>query len=203
VGEQAQQRAIEAIKRSRQLCQGATVVYEIPGYDLTPEERVSLDWIEDEIRKAPAGDARVYDRVAGKNLDQLLQVLKDRLEGVRPISPTRLGIAFEEPDRPAVEAIIPEIHARTGFSIMCHGLSLLDFKKSRGVLFYWGAAEGKRLRQARLVVRGLLEAFFLAPPAKLVGQDEQLGEGLILRQKGEHFSVEDIRPFLQELGWAG
>lgn len=203
VGQQAQQRAIEAIQWSRRLCQGATVIYEIPGYDLTAEERVSLDWIEEDLRKAPADDERGYDRVAGKNLDQFLQVLRDRLEGVRPVRPTRLGIACEEPDRPAVDAIIPEIHARTGFSISCLGLSLLDFKKSRGVLFYWGAAEGKRLRQARQVVKGLLDALFLAPPAKPAGQEEQLGEGLILRQRGERFSVDDIRPFLQGLGWVG
>ena len=203
VGEQTQQRAIEAIQWSRQVCQGATVVYEIPGYDLTPAERVSLDWIEEDLRKATAGDPRVYDRVAGKNLDQFLQVLRDRLGGVPPVRPTRIGIACEETDRPAVEAIIPQIHARTGFSITCHGLSLLDFKKSRGVLFYWGAAEGKRLRQASLVAKGLLEAFFLAPPPKQASHEEQLGEGLILRQQGDHFSVDDIRPFLQNLGWVG
>jgi len=203
VGGQPKQREIEAIKWSRQICQGATVVYEIPGFDLTPEERVSLEWIEEDLGKAPASDPRVYDRVGGKNLDQFLQILGDRLQGVRPVRPTRVGIACEEIDRLAVEAIIPEIQARTRFSITCHGLSLLDFKKSRGVLFYWGAAEGKRLRQARPVANGLLQAFFLAPPPKPAGHQEQLGEVLVLRQQGDHFSVEDIRPFLQGLGWTG
>jgi len=202
-GGQAQERAIQAIQWSRQVCQGATVVYEIPGLDLTPEERISLEWIEEDLGKASAGDPRVYDRVAGKNLDQFLQILGDRLEGVRPVRPTQLGIACEETDRPAVDAIIPEIQARTRFSITCHGLSLLDFKKSRGVLFYWGAAEGRRLRQARLVASGLVQAFFLAPPPKLAGHEEQLGEALVLRQQGDRFSVEDIRPFLQGLGWMG
>jgi hypothetical protein len=203
VGQQAQQRAVESIQWSRDGCQGATVVYEIPGCDLTPAERVSLGWVDEDLRNTPAADTRVYDRLAGKNVDQLLQVLQDRLESVRPVRPTRLGIACEETDRPAVEAIIPEIQARTGFSIACLGLSLLDFKKSRGVLFYWGAAEGRRLRQARMVVNGLLEAFFLAPPAKLASDEEQLGEGLILRQQGDRFRVDDIRPFLQGLGWVG
>ena len=46
---QAQQRAIDAIRWSRQNCQGATVVYEVPGYDLTPGERVSLGWIEEDL----------------------------------------------------------------------------------------------------------------------------------------------------------
>jgi hypothetical protein len=203
VGQQAQQRAVEAIRWSRDGCQGATVVYEIPGCDQTPAERVSLGWVDEDLRNTPAGDTRVYDRLAGKNVDQLLQVLQDRLEGVRPVRPTRLGIACEETDRPAVEAIIPEIQARTGFSIACLGLSLLDFKKSRGVLFYWGAAEGRRLRQARVVATGLLEAFFLAPPPKLASDEEQLGGGLILRQQGDRFRVDDIRPFLQGLGWVG
>ena len=203
VGGQTEQRAIEAIECSRQECQGATVVYEIPGCNLTHEERLSLDWIAEDLRQATAGDPRGYDRVGGKNLDQFLQVLRDRLESVRPVPPTRLGIACEETDRPAVEAIVPEIHARTGFSVICHGLSLLDFKKSRGILFYWGAAEGRRLRQAQLITKGLHEAFFLAPPPKPVSPEEELGGGLILRQQGDHFRVDDIRPFLQGLGWVG
>lgn len=200
---QAQQRAIEAIQWSRQDCQGATVVYEVPGYNLTPAEQVSLEWIEEDLRQSTAGDSRAYDRVSGKNFDQFLQVLRDRLEGVRPVRPTRLGIACEETDRQAVEEVIREISARTAFSVTCHGLSLLDFKKSRGVLFYWGAADGRRLRQARWVTKGLLEAIFLAPPPKPTGHEAELGEGLILRQQGERFRVDDIRPFLAGLGWAG
>jgi hypothetical protein len=102
-----------------------------------------------------------------------------------------------------VEAIVPEIQTQTGFSVICHGLSLLDFKKSRGVLFYWGAADGRRLRQARLVTKGLREAFFLAPPPQPTKREEELDHARILRQRGDHFSVDDIRPFLQELGWTG
>jgi hypothetical protein len=203
VGGQTQQRALDAIKWSRQDSQGATVVYEVPGYDLTPEERYSLEWSEEDLRKATAGDPRAYDQVSRKNVDQFLQILRDRLESVRPVRPTPLGIACEETDRPAVEAIIPEIHARTGFSVICHGLSLLDFKKSRGVLFYWGAAEGRRLRQARVVTKGLLEAFFLGPPPKPPGHEQELGAALVFRQKGDRFQVEDIRPFLLKLGWVG
>jgi hypothetical protein len=203
VGGQARQRPIEAIQWSRSDCQGATVVYEVPGYDLTPEERISLDWIEEDLRQATVGDARVYDRVSGKNFDQFLQVLRDRLEGIRPLRPTQVGVACEETDRPAVEAIMPEIHERTGFSVTCHGLSLLDFKKSRGVLFYWGAADGRRLRQARLVTKGLREAFFLAPPPKALDYEKELGGGLILCQRKDHFQIEDIIPFLRALGWTG
>jgi hypothetical protein len=203
VGGQAQQRAIDAIQWSRHNCRGATVVYEIPGCDLMDGERISLDWIADDVRQAPASDQRLYDRVSGKNLDQFLQVLHDRLEAVRPVPATRLGIACEETDRAAVEAIVPEIRLRTGFTVTCHGLSLLDFKKSRGLLFYWGAAEGKRLRQARLVTKGLPEAFFLAPPPKPDGYEQELGVGLVFRQQGDRFRVSDIGPFLHQLGWAG
>ncbi len=203
VGGQIQQRPIEAIQWSRQACQRATVVYEVPGHDLSPAERVSLGWLEEDLRQRTADDARVYDRVNGKNLEQFLQILRDRMESVRPSRPTRVGIACEETDRPAVEAILPEIRDRTGFSVTCHGLSLLDFKKSRGVLFYWGAAEGKRLRQARLVAQGSLEAFFLAPPPKTLDTERELGDGLVLHQQGEVFQVDDIRLFLLRLGWTG
>jgi hypothetical protein len=203
VGGQAQQRAIDAIQWSRHDCRGATVVYEIPSCDITDGERISLDWIAEDIRQAPAGDPRVYDRIGEKNLDQFLQALRDRLEAVRPVPATRLGIACEETDRAAVEAIVPEIRLRTGFTVTCHGLSLLDFKKSRGLLFYWGAAEGKRLRQARLVTRGSSDAFFLAPPPKPDGYEQELGGGLVFRQQGDRFRVDDIGPFLRQLGWAG
>jgi hypothetical protein len=201
------QRAIEAIRSSRLGCQGATVVYEVPGNDLSEEEGISLGWIEEDLLATPATDLRAYDRVRGKNFDQFLQVIEDRLEGLRPVPPTRLGIACEETDRPSVEEIIPKIKARTGFSVICHGLSLFDFKKSRGLLFYWGAAEGRRLRQARSITKGLPKAFFLAPPPKPTVTEaqlaEELGEAIIYRQQETHFSVDDIRPFLQELGWSG
>jgi len=202
VGGQVQGRAFEAIAHSCRQAQVATVVYEVPGFHLTEEERSQLEWIEDDLKQETQGD-RAYDRVSGKNFDQFLQVVRDRLDGARPIPATRIGIACEESDRAAVEAIVPEIQTQTGFSVICHGLSLLDFKKSRGVLFYWGAADGRRLRQARLVTKGLREAFFLAPPPEPTKREEELDHARILRQRGDHFSVDDIRPFLQELGWTG
>jgi len=45
---------------------------------------------------------------------------------------------------------MPEIASRTGFSITCHGLAVLSYKKSRGVLFYWGVAEGGSLRRGEI-----------------------------------------------------
>jgi len=195
-------RAIEAIRWSRELCQFATIVYELPGVDLQPEERVSLEWIEEDLRQAPAADSRVYDRVSGasKNLEQFLQVIRDRLEGARPLPLTQIGIACEEMDRSVVESIIPEIQNYTGFNVICHGMSLLDFKKSRGILLYWGATEGVRLRQARQVVKASF-AFFFAPPPKPEEWKAQLAGCQILHQKTEQFQIEDIRPFLERLGW--
>ena len=43
VGNQQSQRAIEAIGSSREYCQHATVVYEVPGVELSDEERFSLE----------------------------------------------------------------------------------------------------------------------------------------------------------------
>src|SRR5262249_46955134 len=40
-------RAVEAIRWSREFCQFATVVYELPGVDLQSDEQVSLEWIEE------------------------------------------------------------------------------------------------------------------------------------------------------------
>ena len=201
VGGQVEGRAIEAIKYSSQ--HAATIVYELPGNEMSPEEQFEMESIEDDLKKLPITGQHTYDRVSGKNFDQFLQVVKDRLEAARPVPATRIGIACEDTDRSTVEAILPEIQTQTGFSAVCHGLSLLDFKKSRGVLFYWGAADGIRLRKARQVARGLREAVFLAPPPKPNASEAELGRTTILRQQRDRFSIDDIRPFLQQLGWPG
>jgi len=202
VGGETAQRTIEAIRHSSQQAQLATVVYELPGHDLGNKGRTLLGWIEDDLKTTTSGEICTYDRISGKNLDQLVQVVRDRLEGARPASTSQIGIAFEPPDLATVETILAEIQ-RAGFTVTCHGLELLNFKKSRGVLFYWGKAEGKRLRQARLVAEGLCGAFFLAPPPKPALKPEELGQATILHQHSERFTVEDIRPSLQELGWKG
>ncbi|HEV3037284.1 MAG TPA: toll/interleukin-1 receptor domain-containing protein [Candidatus Angelobacter sp.] len=203
----APQRAIDSIRWSREHCQRATVIYEVLGCDIKPAERLQLRWIEEDLRQATTLDQRAYDHVSGKNFDQFLQVVRDRLERVLPVRPTPLGIACEERDRPAVEDILTEIRVQTGFTVTCHGLSLLDFKKSRGVLFYWGAADGRRLRQARVATKGIRQAFFLAPPPKEAEHErelgEEVGENLIFRQHSARFKVDDIAPFLRELGWVG
>jgi hypothetical protein len=202
LGGQDKSRAIEAIRWSREYCQQATVVYEIPGVDLSEEERLPLEWLEEDLRSAQPADSRAYDRISGKtkNLDQFLQILKDRLEGERPVPPTQIGIACEEPDRSAVESLLPEIQGRTGFSVTCHGMTLLDFKKSRGILLYWGEAPGARLCQARRVIKAYF-TFFLAPPPKPEERKAELSGCDILHQKAERFDIEDIRPFLERLGW--
>jgi hypothetical protein len=192
-----QQRPFEAIKWSLKECQGATVVYEVPGHDLTREERFEIERIEYDFKLDPR-----YHHVR-QNFNELVHVLRDLMEGARPVRPTPLGIACEETDRPAVEAIIPEIQTRTGFEVTCHGLSLFDLKKSPGVLFYWGAAEGGWLRQARKARPAARDAFFLAPPPKPSGYEQDLAGTYVFRQQGERFQVDEIRPFLQELGWAG
>ena len=209
VGNQQSQRPLDAIGDSRQYCQHATIVYEVPGVGLSDEERVSLEWLEADISSAASSadattDRRTYDRISGalKNLDQFLQVIRDRLEGAQPASATQIGIACEDPDRATVDRIIPEIQSQTGFSVVCHGLSLLDFKKSRGIVLYWGQSEGKRLCQARKILKSYF-AFFLAPPPKPDEHKTELAGMTILYQQSDQFSVDDIRPFLARLGWKG
>ena len=178
--------------------------YEVPGVELSDEERFSLEWIEEDLRQASATDSRVYDRISGKNknLDQFLQVIKDRLEGARPGPAAQIGIACEDADRRAAESIIPDIQGRTGLSVVCHGMSLLDFKKSQGILLYWGESAGVRLRQARRIIKSY-SSFFLAPPGKPDPSVAELSDADVLRQKAERFQVDDIRPFLEKLGWKG
>jgi hypothetical protein len=207
VGNQQSQRPLDAIRDSRQYCQHATIVYEVPGVDLSDEERVSLEWLEADLNPAASSastDRRTYDRISGalKNLDQFLQVIRDRLEGAQTASNTQIGIACEDPDRATVDRIIPEIQSRTGFSVICHGLSVLDFKKSRGIVLYWGQSEGKRLRQARRILKSYF-AFFLAPPPKPDEHKTELAGLSILYQHSDQFSIDDLRPFLASLGWKG
>ena len=204
VGNQETARPLNAIRDSRQYCQHSTLVYEVPGVDLSPEEKFSLEWLEDDLKQTPATDTRAYDRIPGslKNLDQFLQVIRDRLEGARPLSTTQIGIACEDRDLHSVDRIISEIQSRTGFSVICHGLSLLDFKKSRGILLYWGESEGKRLRQARQILKEYF-AFLLAPPPKGNEHKIELAGATILYQQADEFQINDIRPFLEILGWRG
>ncbi|MBM3739867.1 MAG: hypothetical protein FJW39_29235 [Acidobacteria bacterium] len=200
VGGQTQQRTLDAIEWSLKTCTGATVVYLLQDRDLTAEERQSLDWIEEDVRQS--GNSDRYDRVDQKNLDKLLQTLRDRLEGAGFKPATNLGIAFEETDKPTVESIASEIEKATGFVIQRHGLGLADIKKSRNVLFYWGTAEGRRLRKAVTFSVGR-KAFLVAPPPKPAEHQSELTGGPILQQQGDRFQVDDVRPFLKELGWQG
>ncbi len=200
VGGQTLQRALDAIDWSLKSCSGATVVYQPPELDLNEVERQHLVWIADDVQAFDI--AEKYDHVERKNLDHLLQTLRDRLSGAGVRAATKLGMAFEEADRPAVEWAATEIEAATGFVIHRHGLGLADIKKSRSVLFYWGAAEGRRLRKAVAFSVGH-KAFLLAPPPKLPEHASELTGGRILRQQGDQFRVDDVGPFLKELGWPG
>jgi hypothetical protein len=53
-----------------------------------------------------------------------------------------------------------------------------------------------------VVTKGLIDAFFIAPPDKPPGHEQGLGMR-VFRQQGDRFQVDHIRPFLIELGWAG
>ena len=127
-------------------------------------------------------------------------MIRDRLKE-EPAPKTQIGIGCEEPDRATVDRIIPEIQSRTGFSVVNHGYSPFDFKKSPTVL-YWGQSEGKRLRQARRILNSS-SAFFLAPPPKAEEHKTELAGLTILYQHSDQFSIDDIRPFLARLGWKG
>jgi hypothetical protein len=200
VGGQMQQRTLDAIKWSLKTCSGATIVYHTPECDLTEVEREWLEWVEEDIRNS--GNSDRYDRVDQKNLDKLLQTLRDRLDGYGFRPATNLGIAFEETDKLQVESVASEIENATGFVIQRHGLGLADIKKSRSVLFYWGAAEGRRLRRAVTFSVGR-KAFLVAPPPKPAEYQIDLTGGPIFQQQGDQFRVDDVRPFLKDLGWQG
>jgi len=204
VGNQESGRPLDAIRSSRKYCRYSTLVYEVPGVDLSTEEKLSVEWLENDLKQATPIDTRTYDRISGtlKNFDQFLQVIRDRLEGTRPVSTTQVGIACEDLDLQAVDRIIPEIQNKTGFSVICHGLSLLDFKKSRAILLYWGQSEGHRLRQVLPILKDHF-AFFLAPPPKGDEHKKDLVGRVILYQQADHFQINDIRPFLETLGWRG
>lgn len=188
---QAQGRALEAIEWSCEKCAGRTVVYEVPGQDVTEAENVQLEWI----------DCNRHHRIASRNFDQFLQIVMDFLHEVHPVH-SKIGVACEDADRTVADSIASQIELETGYRVRCHGRSLQDYGKSSAILFYWGAAEGKKLRQARIVTRGKLEAFYLAePPPKPPEHELDLPNCLVLRQQGPKFHLDDIRPFMEQLGW--
>ena len=201
MGGQVRQRSLDAIAWSLKDCPGATIVYQAPGRKLTEPERL---WLAHIAKGEPAvsRDSHVSPALTGSK-EQLLEALREPLEGIQSVPATKLGIACEEVDAAAVKAIIPEISERTRFSVTCHVMSPLTLKRSRGLLFYWGKADGAWLRAARPLAEGKPTAFFLAPPRKTAGHLKQLGNTLILRQKKTAFCVDDLDPFLRLLGWTG
>ena len=199
IGGQKSMDAINAIQDSLQVCRGATLVYELPAADLTDPERVLLGWIDED--HAAQADLRKYERINHKNLEEFLSDLRTRLQGAEVLRGTRVGIACEDTDRAIVEQIAQEIRDKTGFSVRNHGLSVLDYNSSRGVLYYWGDAAGKRLQQAGAAKLGLIEAWYLAPPPE--PRKETDLPAMVLRQTGTSFQIKDIQPFLEKLSPRG
>jgi hypothetical protein len=83
VGGQHNKRAFDAIRSSCKHCRFATVVYQLPGLDLEPDEQLSLGAMEKDLPQPSADNLRVYDQIGGKSFEQFLQLIQDRLERVQ------------------------------------------------------------------------------------------------------------------------
>jgi hypothetical protein len=59
------------------------------------------------------------------------------------------------------------------------------------------------MRQAPAVIKGKPHGFYIAPPPKPDEWMRKIAGSEIFRQQAERFSVSDIRPLLERLGWTG
>jgi hypothetical protein len=179
----ADPRALEAIEASVAVCTGATILYQPFGVNLTVAEGAWLESFERDLQPPPGG----YQRLAGKNEEELLALIDEQITRVQADSGTdiarvKLVLICEKADFEGVWHLKEEIEARRPITV-----EFPDFLDSpltaterlrkwhdylghgERLLFYYGAAERSRLellwQTARQCRPGARLDWFLAPPA--------------------------------------
>jgi hypothetical protein len=148
--------ALRAIEIAAEVCSGATVLYRPFGAPLAPDEELCLTDFERSLN--PAGAAR-YQRLEGKNDQELLAVLEQEITRIRPPAPagareSALGLICDESDLELARSLRHEIQRRDRLTV-----SYPDFLESRttamerkrkwtelvntsqALLFCWGQAK--------------------------------------------------------------
>jgi hypothetical protein len=174
--------AIEAIETSIAVCAGPTILFQPFGTVLTPDELLGLGYLERELIPKPGR----YQRLAGKNDQELLALIDEQITRVRGDSGTGvvrpdLALVCEEPDMKSIRKLIEDIRAKHPVEV--HSPDFLSSRmrameklrkwedylsRSEALLFYYGLTERERLeiilQKAQNQKPDARCDWFLAPP---------------------------------------
>ena len=97
---------LDAIQASFDTCTGTTLLYKPYGLDLTPDERL---WLSDFEKQLPPG-ATNYQRIEGKNNQELIALVEEQLAKSRRVSPppivqTQLALICDDLDLQSVRQL--------------------------------------------------------------------------------------------------
>ncbi len=174
--------ALEAMEISAEVCSGPTILYQPSGAALSPDESL---WVPEFEKDLPSTPGR-YQRLAGKNDQDLLGLINDQITRARPSSETdvarlQLALVCEQLDLAGARQLTDEIRARRAIevdfpSFLGSGLKAMDrvrkwqdfLSRGRALIFYQGLEQRERLESKWLKAeqdnRGAVRCWFLAQP---------------------------------------
>jgi hypothetical protein len=178
----ANSRAMEAIEISAAVCSGPTLLYQAFSTELTPRERLWLDTFERDLQPT----TERYQRLAGKNSQELLSVIDEQFARGPSDTPTttlrsQVGLVCDKADFEAVRQLQASIREKLNIEVsypefVAEQLKAMEWvrrwqdylSRSEALLFYYGAAEFERLnliwQTAHEHHRSIRSNWFLAPP---------------------------------------
>jgi hypothetical protein len=157
----ADRASLEAMETSAAVCAGATVLYQPFGEELSPDE---LLWLPDFESQLPP-TAGHYQRLSGKNDQELLALLDEQITGQKTspataLSALQLALVCEELDLTGVRKLKEDIVAQRPIEIdfpdffgtrlkpMERLRKWQDFlSRGKALIFYHGLAERERLHR--------------------------------------------------------
>ncbi|MBS1872241.1 MAG: toll/interleukin-1 receptor domain-containing protein [Acidobacteria bacterium] len=187
--------ALEAVEASVEICGGATILYQPFGVPLSDDEQIWLEAFEQGL-KVPAGH---YQRLAGKNDQELLTLIDEEIARVRdaaaaPRAPLQLALVCEEADLAGVRQLQGDVAKRSQLApelpdFLSARLKAMErlrkwsdyINRAEAFLFYHGSVDRGRLeliwRKSESSKPAARRGWFLAEP-DLAGKITQYPDGL-------------------------
>jgi hypothetical protein len=207
--------ALAAIEIAAGVSSGAIILHRPFGRSLTAEEEL---WLTDFERGLKPTQAAKYQRLEGKNEQELFAVLEAEIARIRPpasnsLKNAAIGLICDEPDLDLVRHLRHEIEIREQCPVLypdfleCSGTSMERrrkwtelVKKSEALLFYWGRTQETTLldtldRLASGSSNVTRREWYLSPPDLDLKQQKFPGA---ICQMGE-FDYEALTCFLEPL----